>query len=40
MNVIRRRIPIIFSLCLVWILTSGFEDLEETTAGIGSVMDD
>ena len=40
MNVIRRRIPIIFSLCLVWILASGFEDLEETTAGIGSVMDD
>lgn len=40
MNVIRRRIPIIFSLFLVWILASGFEDLEETTAGIGSVMDD
>ncbi|MCI8374992.1 MAG: SH3 domain-containing protein [Lachnospiraceae bacterium] len=41
MKTVSRRIPIFVSLFLIWILASGFEDLEaETTAGIESIMDD
>ncbi len=41
MKRISRKVPILLSLFLIWILASGFEDLDvETTAGIGSVMDD
>ena len=40
MKRISRKVPILLSLFLIWILASGFEDLDvETTAGIGSVMD-
>ena len=36
-----RKVPVFLSLFLIWILASGFEDLDvETTAGIGTVMDD
>ena len=36
-----RRTPVFLSLLLIWILASGFEDLDvETTAGIETVMDD
>lgn len=41
MKRISRRIPILLGAFLIWISASGFEDLDvETTAGIGSVMDD
>jgi len=41
MHIISKKIPVLFSLFLVWILASGFEDLDvETSAGIGSVMED
>lgn len=41
MKRISRRVPVFLSLFMIWILASGFDDLDvETTAGIGSVMED
>ena len=41
MYTIRKRMPVFLSLVLIWILTSGFEELDvETSAGISSVMED
>ena len=41
MKGISRKLPVLLSLLLIWVLASGFEDLDaETTAGIESIMDD
>lgn len=41
MHAIRKRVPLFLCLLLIWILTTGFSDLDvEVTAGIGSVMDE
>lgn len=41
MHAISKKIPLFFCLLSVWMLTTGFDDLEvEVTAGIGSVMEE
>lgn len=41
MYAIRKRLPVLLCLSLMWILVSGFENLDvETTAGIGTIMED
>lgn len=41
MHAISKKIPLMLSLLLAWILTTGFESLSsDMSAGIGSVMDD
>lgn len=41
MYAIRKKVPFLLCLSLIWILASGFENLDvETTAGIGTIMED
>lgn len=41
MNLIRKRLPVFLGILLVWLFTTGFENMDvEISAGIGSVMED